>query len=118
MVSRRVGILGVATAGGVRRRFDAEDVETLSALATQVGLALEASKMRGELQVLAVQGERERIAREMHDGLAQVLGYVNTKSQAVEEMLVDGTRRGRPASSSPSWLPRRDRSTWTYVRRS
>jgi signal transduction histidine kinase len=26
----------------------------------------------------------------MHDGLAQVLGYVNTKSQAVEEMLVAG----------------------------
>ncbi len=26
----------------------------------------------------------------MHDGLAQVLGYVNTKSQAVDEMLADG----------------------------
>ena len=34
--------------------------------------------------------ERERIAREMHDGLAQVLGYVNTKSQAIEELLVAG----------------------------
>ncbi len=38
----------------------------------------------------AVQGERERIAREMHDGLAQVLGYVNTKAQAVEELLAIG----------------------------
>jgi len=26
----------------------------------------------------------------MHDGLAQVLGYVNTKSQAVEELLIAG----------------------------
>ena len=34
--------------------------------------------------------ERERIAREMHDGLAQVLGYVNTKSQAIEELLLAG----------------------------
>jgi signal transduction histidine kinase len=34
--------------------------------------------------------ERERIAREMHDGLAQVLGYVNTKSQAVEQLLAAG----------------------------
>lgn len=27
--------------------------------------------------------ERERIAREMHDGVAQLLGYVNTKSNAI-----------------------------------
>ncbi len=84
----RVGTLGLATAGP--RRFSDADVETLSALATQAGLALEAARLRDELRALAVQGERERIAREMHDGLAQVLGYVNTKSQAVDEMLADG----------------------------
>ena len=37
-----------------------------------------------------MQGERERIARELHDGLAQVLGYVNTKSQAATELLAAG----------------------------
>jgi signal transduction histidine kinase len=74
----------------LRRRFDREEVETLTALATQLGLALEAARLQDELQLLAVQGERERIAREMHDGLSQVLGYVNTKSQAVEEMLAAG----------------------------
>ena len=84
----RVGTLGLATAGP--RRFSDSDVETLSALATQVSLALEAARLRDELRALAVQGERERIAHEMHDGLAQVLGYVNTKSQAVDEMLADG----------------------------
>jgi Rrf2 family protein len=31
--------------------------------------------------------ERERIARELHDGLAQLLGYVNTKAMAVRLML-------------------------------
>lgn len=87
---KRIGMFGLAVAAGNPRRFDAAEVETLSALATQVGLALEAARLRSELQLLAVQGERERIAREMHDGLAQVLGYVNTKSQAVEEMLADG----------------------------
>ncbi len=87
---KRVGMIGLATATGVRRRFDVAEVETLSALATQVGLALEASRLQGELQVLAIQRERERIAREMHDGLAQVLAYVNTKSQAIEELLADG----------------------------
>jgi signal transduction histidine kinase len=73
-----------------RRAFDSFEIETLAALATQVGLALEAARLQDELQALAIQGERERIARDMHDGLAQVLGYVNTKSQAVEELLADG----------------------------
>jgi len=87
---KRVGMIGLATATGARRRFDVSEVETLSALATQVGLALEAARLQRELQVLAIQNERERIAREMHDGLAQVLAYVNAKSQGIEELLVDG----------------------------
>jgi two-component system nitrate/nitrite sensor histidine kinase NarX len=84
----RIGTLGLVTA--LPRRFSDSDVDTLSALATQVNLALEAARLRDELRILAIQGERERIAREMHDGLAQVLAYVNTKSQAVDEMLADG----------------------------
>jgi signal transduction histidine kinase len=83
-------MIGLATATGARRRFAVSEVETLSALATQVGLALEAARLQDDLQVVAIQGERERIAREMHDGLAQVLAYVNTKSQAIEELLADG----------------------------
>jgi signal transduction histidine kinase len=35
----------------------------------------------------AIVEERERIARELHDGLAQVLGYVNTKATAVRLLL-------------------------------
>jgi len=83
-----VGTLGVAMSGV--RRLSESDAETLAALATQAGLALEAARLRDELKAIAVQRERERIAREMHDGLAQVLGYVNTKSQAVEELLAGG----------------------------
>lgn len=51
----------------------------------------EKKRMEAELmqqrQSLAILEERERIAREMHDGLAQVLGYVNTKAQAVRRFL-------------------------------
>jgi signal transduction histidine kinase len=38
----------------------------------------------------AVLEERERIARELHDGLAQVLGYMNTQTQAVKKLLESG----------------------------
>jgi len=75
----------------------------------------EAARLQSELQALAVQSERERIAREMHDGLAQVLGYVNTKSQAVEEMLVAG-RVEDARRLLASWLPPLDPCTWTCAR--
>ena len=35
----------------------------------------------------AILEERERIAREMHDGVAQLMGYVNTKSNAIRLFL-------------------------------
>ncbi len=66
------------------------DLETLQALADQAAVAIENDRLQRELRALAVRGERERIARELHDGLAQVLGYVNTKSQAATELLDAG----------------------------
>ena len=108
----RVGWIGVAAAQP--RFFSDADIETLSALATQVGLALEAARLRDELRAVAVQGERERIAREMHDGLAQVLGYVNTKSQAVEELL--GAGRVTEASKQMSELSEAARLVYVDVR--
>ena len=68
----------------------ADEVETLSSLANQAAIATENARLQARLRELAVVAERERIAREMHDGLAQVLGYVNTKSQAIEELLAAG----------------------------
>lgn len=40
----------------------------------------------------AIVGERDRIARELHDGIAQFLGYVSTKSQAARIFLEKGLR--------------------------
>jgi PAS domain S-box-containing protein len=39
---------------------------------------------------LAVSEERERIARELHDSLGQVLAYVNTQAQAASQLLSEG----------------------------
>lgn len=44
-------------------------------------------------QALSMLRERERLARELHDNLGQVLGYVKTQAQAVRELL----RRGEVA---------------------
>lgn len=45
---------------------------------------------RSKLRQRAINEERERIVRELHDGIAQVLGYVNTKAIAVRLMLQQG----------------------------
>ncbi len=42
---------------------------------------------RAAVRQRAIMEERERIARELHDGLAQLLGYVNTKAMAVRLLL-------------------------------
>jgi len=83
-----IGLLAVGS--GSARSFGVDDVEALSSLANQAAIAIENADLQERLRELAVIAERERIAREMHDGLAQVLGYVNTKSQAVEEYLASG----------------------------
>ena len=84
-----LGTLAVARAAD-RPAADEDDQETLDSLARQAAIAIETDRLQVELRDLAVRGERERIARELHDGLAQVLGYVNTKSQAVDELLAAG----------------------------
>jgi signal transduction histidine kinase len=45
---------------------------------------------RNQIRERAIIEERERIARDLHDGMAQVLGYVNTKAMAVRLMLQNG----------------------------
>lgn len=67
-----------------------QDEETLVRYATLAAVAIDSAEVHEQLAVLAVAEERVRIAREMHDGMAQVLAYVNTKAQAVREFLKRG----------------------------
>ena len=68
-------------------QFTADDEETLRRFALQAALAIDNAHLHEQVGDLAVAQERLRIAHEMHDGLAQVLGYVNTKVQAAESYL-------------------------------
>jgi len=70
--------------------FSADDEETLARFATSAAITIDHAYLHRKLAALAVAEERLRIAHEMHDGLAQVLAYVNTKAQAVREFLRTG----------------------------
>ncbi len=69
--------------------FTPSDEGTLMRFAALAGIAIENAVLHEQVQVLAITEERERIAREMHDSLAQVLAYVNTKSQAAQAYLAN-----------------------------
>jgi signal transduction histidine kinase len=109
---RSIGTLAVGSAGD--RAYQVEAVEILASLAGQAAVAIENDRLAGQLRELAIRRERERIAREMHDGLAQVLGYVNTKSQAVEELLAAG--RTAAARTQLDQLAAAARSVYVDVR--
>jgi signal transduction histidine kinase len=113
---QRAGSTIGALAAGSRssRRHGVDDLETLSSLANQAAIAVENDRLQRELRTLAIAAERERIAREMHDGLAQVLGYVNTKSQAVEQLLDSG--RTTEAKAQMAELAAASRSIYVDVR--
>lgn len=65
------------------------DIEMLESVAGQISMAIENARLR-VMRQRAIIDERERIARELHDGLSQLLGYVNTKAMAVRLMLKNG----------------------------
>ncbi len=84
-----VAVLGIA-ARSAEALTDAEELRLLEGIAEQIAPAIENAKLYGQVQDSAVMQERERIAREMHDGLGQVLGYVNTQTQAARKLIADG----------------------------
>ena len=53
-------------------------------------MQIQIEALHEESQAMAIERERQHIAREMHDGLAQVLSFVNTKAQAVDVFLSRG----------------------------
>jgi signal transduction histidine kinase len=65
--------------------FTPGDEETLERFAVQAAIAIDNAHLHRQVADLAVAQERLRTAHEMHDGIAQVLGYVNTKVQAAGE---------------------------------
>ncbi|MFA5802285.1 MAG: GAF domain-containing sensor histidine kinase [Thermoleophilia bacterium] len=59
--------------------FVAEHVRLLSIISSRAAIVIENARLRDELEASAVIAERIRLAREIHDGLAQNLGYLNLK---------------------------------------
>lgn len=96
--------------------FTGTDEETLARFAVQAAIAIDNAHLHQQVSSLAIAQERLHIAHEMHDGVAQVLGYVNTKAQAAGEYI----RRGKTdeATSQLRELAAAAREAYADVRES
>ncbi|HSM57111.1 MAG TPA: GAF domain-containing sensor histidine kinase [Candidatus Sulfomarinibacteraceae bacterium] len=72
------------------RSFTSTQLFGLQNLADQAVIALQHASMAAQLQSVATLEERSRIAREMHDGLAQILGYLGIQMQTIEAYMKRG----------------------------
>lgn len=83
-----IGVFGLAAQD--HKSFSLEDVRLLANTGTHIAVAIENARLHEQVQAAAAIEERERIAREMHDGVAQVLSYIIVKTQAVKGYLSEG----------------------------
>jgi signal transduction histidine kinase len=84
-------ILGVLSVIGEEgRSFNAEEVALLSAIAEQVGVAVENASLYQQAEQLAVIEERQRLARELHDSITQSLYSVNLMTETARRTAATG----------------------------
>lgn len=87
-------LLGVVVlAHGQPRHFEASALPFLGLVAGQVSLAVRNARAYLQSEELAIVEERARIAREIHDGVAQSLAFAALKLDLVERLLPRGSQK-------------------------
>ncbi len=94
--------------------YRANDAEEAGLFAQQIGVALEHDHLYQQALHLATLTERHRLAREMHDQLAQALGFINLKASLTIDLLNQG--QVAEAQANLKELKGIARDTYTDVR--
>ena len=85
--------------------FTEDDESSVMLFAAQAASAMENARLHSQVQSLGASVERERIARELHDSLAQALGYVRLRAAAARDALERGDANA--VDPAPRCGPRR-----------
>lgn len=73
-----------------RAPFDKQDRLFLEMYAVAAAAAIDSTRRLQDAQMMATVEERERIARDLHDELGQLLGFLTTMVQAIQELVARG----------------------------
>ncbi|MGI8552374.1 MAG: histidine kinase [Dehalococcoidia bacterium] len=92
---RRLGVMNVA--GPQWRQLMAEELQFLYTVGYQVGLAVERARLLETRTRLAQVEERNRVAREIHDTVAQALAGLSLQLEAADALLDRDPGRAREA---------------------
>lgn len=109
---RFLGIASISRRSG--SLFRPIDGQALLPVARQLAIAIENSRLCEQIEVMAIRSERDRLGREMHDGLGQVLGYVTLRAAAASELLRAG--KVEAASEMLDELTRAAQTAYAEVR--
>ncbi|MBE7556485.1 MAG: GAF domain-containing protein [Anaerolineales bacterium] len=85
---KTIGLIMVASQ--MLYAFDESDLETLESLAFQVASAVEHAQLLQKTREIAIVEERTRLARDMHDGVAQNLAYLLIQVDRCLNMVEEG----------------------------
>ncbi|HEY6898069.1 MAG TPA: ATP-binding protein [Rhodocyclaceae bacterium] len=72
------------------RQFSRQKISLLETLGQHLGMTVENQRLRARERELAVLEERNLIAQELHDSIAQGLAFLNIESQILEDALDRG----------------------------
>lgn len=88
--SLRIGerVIGALCVGSARPATYSQDQErVLTELANSTAIALENARLYEQAELAATLEERQRIAAEMHDGLAQTLSYIQLRIDNLDQLI-------------------------------
>ncbi|TJY40858.1 GAF domain-containing sensor histidine kinase [Cohnella pontilimi] len=86
--NRRLGVMNVASPG--KSKFTDEELALLEAVALQIGSAIERVRLFEAQQQRARMEERNRLARDLHDSVSQMLFSLSMTAKGVESLIASG----------------------------
>ena len=72
------------------REFSSQDLQLLTSIAYQVGVAVENTQLFKQTRKVAIMNERNRLARDLHDSVTQSIYSLTLLSEAGQRMITSG----------------------------
>ncbi len=80
-----VGVVNLTSLN--RRELESQDLELLSAIGSQIGIAVDNARLYQQASQVAALEERNRLARDLHDSVTQTLFSITLTAESIKAML-------------------------------